>query len=62
MITSTTTVGPIVSTAIVSIDKARIETERGDECCFELAKECMEAWQTYFTINKAAYINCSTSI
>jgi hypothetical protein len=51
MITSTMTVGPIGTTSIVSIDEARIETERGDECCFELAQECMEAWKTYFILN-----------
>lgn len=33
------------------IERAVIETERGEECCFSLAKECMDAWDEYFKAN-----------
>lgn len=36
----------------VRIDKATIETERGEECCFALAEECMREWERYFLENK----------
>jgi len=41
-------VGPIGSTATAVIEGAVIETERGQECCFSLAKECMDEWNRYF--------------
>lgn len=33
----------------VSISSAKIETERGSECCFALANECMRVWQEYIS-------------
>jgi len=42
-----TTIGPTSQMASVSIRKALIRTERGEECCFELANECMEEWENY---------------
>lgn len=35
----------------VSIKNALIKTERGTECCFELANDCIEAWTTYLNQN-----------
>jgi len=29
------------------ISSAEVETERGLECCFALADECVQAWQSY---------------
>jgi len=50
-ISSTMTVAPDPSLACVSIDKATIETVRGEECCFSLAEECMSEWKRYFSSN-----------
>lgn len=50
-LTSTITVGPNPKDASVSLDKATIETERGEECCYALASECMKEWQRYFAEN-----------
>lgn len=46
-ISSTTTIGAIPELASVSIRKALIHTERGKECCFELAIECMDDWRSF---------------
>ncbi len=48
---STMTVGPEASTARVSLEEATIETERGQECCYALAKECVDEWEGYFSEN-----------
>lgn len=53
MLSTTMTVGPFGTTPISSLDSAKIKTERGEECCFELAQECMEAWSVYFIKNNA---------
>jgi len=45
---STTTVLPYPGGAIESLDEATIATERGEECCFALAEECMAEWRRYF--------------
>ncbi len=34
-----------------AIDSALVETERGNECCFALAKECVESWGKYLREN-----------
>ena len=34
-----------------SLDEAKIVTERGEECCFSLADECMTEWKRYFQEN-----------
>ncbi|HEB4992753.1 TPA: hypothetical protein R0E59_001532 [Aeromonas hydrophila subsp. hydrophila] len=39
--------------SMTRIDKATIETERGEECCFILAEECMREWEQYFQRNGA---------
>jgi hypothetical protein len=41
------------SRTMARIDKATIETERGEECCFALVKECMCEWERYFKENGA---------
>ena len=46
---STMTIGPETGMARVSIEEATIETERGEECCYALAKECVEEWDRYFS-------------
>lgn len=48
---TTTTIGPDPSLASVKLDHATIETERGEECCFALAEECMNEWKRYFSEN-----------
>jgi len=48
---STVTVGPDPKDAKVSLDQANIETERGEECCYALASECMKEWERYFVEN-----------
>jgi hypothetical protein len=50
-LSSTITVGPDPSHAKVSLDKATIETERGEECCYALAEQCMKEWERYFAEN-----------
>jgi hypothetical protein len=45
---STSTILPYPGGAIESLDEARIMTERGEECCFTLAEECMVEWNRYF--------------
>ena len=47
-ISTETTLGPKPHMATVSVTKATILTERGKECCFELAKECLAEWESYF--------------
>lgn len=44
-------VGSIPGMAKVTLAKATIQTERGNECCFALAKECMNEWARYFSEN-----------
>ncbi|QXZ09595.1 hypothetical protein KUF54_16580 [Comamonas sp. Y33R10-2] len=39
------------SHSMARLDKATIETERGEECCFALAQECMNEWNQYFQRN-----------
>jgi hypothetical protein len=51
-ITVTTVIGPDPSMAKVTLSNATIATERGEECCFALAQECMSEWAHYFTENK----------
>ncbi|MGQ7262594.1 hypothetical protein [Vreelandella sp. V005] len=41
-------VGPNDRDAKATLAKATIKTERGEECCFQLAQECMEEWDRYF--------------
>jgi len=41
-------VGPNYRDAKATLTKAIIKTERGEECCFQLAQECMEEWGRYF--------------
>lgn len=48
-ITTTMVIGPDPSMANVALSMATIQTERGEECCFSLAKECMAEWRRYFT-------------
>ncbi|MCQ9422308.1 hypothetical protein NRB16_02035 [Pseudomonas sp. LJDD11] len=48
---STTTIYPYPGGASQSLDEAKILTERGDECCFALAEECMSEWERYFQEN-----------
>lgn len=55
MLSATMTVGPAPSMARVSLSKATIQTERGEECCFALAKECMDEWARYFSEKSAVY-------
>lgn len=31
----------------ISVSSAKVETERGIECCFSLADECMREWEKY---------------
>jgi hypothetical protein len=45
---STTTIFPYPGGALESLDEAKIVTERGEECCFTLASECMAEWERYF--------------
>ncbi|MCY9805665.1 hypothetical protein OTK51_19750 [Vibrio scophthalmi] len=52
----TISVGPKGFDAKTSIDSASVETERGFECCFDLALECIESWRTYLKLNG---IECS---
>ena len=47
-LTSITTIGPDPKAATVSIPKATITTERGEECCYALATECLGEWHRYF--------------
>lgn len=39
------TVGMVKQSTVIS--SAKVETERGLECCFALADECVQAWQSY---------------
>lgn len=48
---STTTIGLFPSRTKVSLDEAKIVTERGEECCFALAEECIDEWDRYFSEN-----------
>lgn len=50
---SSMVVGPDPSMARVGLEEIKIETERGEECCYILAKECMQEWDRYFTENGA---------
>lgn len=52
-LTRLTIVGPDPTMAREVLPKAMIQTERGDECCFALAKECMEEWDRYFEENSS---------
>ncbi|EGQ8808853.1 hypothetical protein DC844_RS22910 [Vibrio parahaemolyticus] len=51
-ISSTVSIGPKGSDARTTIDSAFVETERGTECCFSLARECLDAWGKYLKKNK----------
>lgn len=53
---TTTTIYPYPHEALGSLDKATIITERGEECCFSLAEECIAEWNRYFDENG---IQCS---
>jgi len=48
---SITTIFPYPGGALVSLYEAKIVTERGEECCFALAEECMTEWNRYFQEN-----------
>ncbi|EPU0491514.1 hypothetical protein ACVUA2_003495, partial [Vibrio cholerae] len=50
-ISSTVSVGPKGFDSKTAIDSALVETERGNECCFALAKECVESWGKYLREN-----------
>lgn len=45
------TIGPDPSMARVGLEEATIETERGEECCYALARECVQEWGRYFSEN-----------
>ncbi|PNI01381.1 hypothetical protein [Vibrio diazotrophicus] len=51
IIAATISVGPTHDHAKTSIDEAFVNTERGKECCFDLAKECMDSWRHYLRDN-----------
>lgn len=44
-------IGPEEGMAMARILKANIQTERGEENCFSLAKECAQEWNRYFLEN-----------
>lgn len=46
-IQSTATYGYTTEQTKTTIDSAFVETERGRECCFKLANECMQSWGEY---------------
>lgn len=48
---TTVVIGPDADMAKVALTEATITTERGTECCFNLAQDCMEEWSRYFTAN-----------
>ena len=48
-ITSTISVSTNSDYSTVKISKATVETERGEECAFSLAEDCMKEWQLYFS-------------
>lgn len=48
---STATIGPETSRARINLGRAAIKTERGEECCYALAGECIEEWERYFYAN-----------
>lgn len=50
---SSMTIEPDPSMARVGLEEATIETERGEECCYALAKECLQEWGRYFSENGA---------
>lgn len=45
------TIFPYPGRALVNLYEAKIVTERGEECCFALAEECMDEWNRYFQEN-----------
>ncbi|MBX9895827.1 MAG: hypothetical protein K2Y09_11750 [Nitrosomonas sp.] len=45
------TIGPPGMMAEACLKNAQITTERGEECCFSLAEECMNEWNQYFLEN-----------
>lgn len=47
-VTQQISIGPNPEGARASILSATIQTERGEECCFALADECMVEWERYF--------------
>ncbi|EIJ2375701.1 hypothetical protein LIO03_000707 [Vibrio alginolyticus] len=50
-ISLTASIGPKGSDSITSINSVFVETERGTECCFTLARECVQAWEKYLKEN-----------
>ncbi|RTZ13590.1 hypothetical protein EJ063_19455 [Vibrio aquaticus] len=54
----TISVGPKGYDAKSAIDSAVVITERGNECCFELALECVESWKNFLNENN---IECDFS-
>lgn len=50
-LTTTVTIGPSSDMAKTALTEATIQTERGEENCFTLAKECMTEWERYFSEN-----------
>lgn len=55
-IDKTISIGPVGYDSKTSINYALVDTERGKECCFKLASECVESWQYYLKNNG---IECS---
>jgi len=47
------TIGPDPDLCSVALTEATVHSERGEECCFALAKECIEEWERYFSSNKS---------
>jgi len=50
-LSSVMTIGPPGMMSEASLKNAQITTERGEECCFSLAEECMNEWNRYFLEN-----------
>lgn len=48
-ITSVISISTISGHSTVKISEATIETERGKECAFQLAEDCMNEWMRYFS-------------
>jgi hypothetical protein len=55
------TVGPTPEDATVKIREARIDTELGEVCCFDLAARCITEWQSYFKKNEIKSALCGLS-